>query len=213
MQRIATAMTLAFLGLGVVPASAQTLPAPAPTVVATPSPDAMSTFLRRAVGPAAVVGRLLSFDADGDDRVTAAELPERMQSVVDRIDQDDDGFMTALEIEAAVDRRPVAVDGRTVLVRNRSASTLADVVGDLKLPQPKHEQALAIVKNYQVPRNLNNSKSIDLDVVHTAMKELLGEEEYEDFRAAAARLSFNSRTFNVLTTVDQVRVVGDQPTR
>ena len=213
MQRIATAMTLAFLGLGVVPASAQTLPAPAPTVVATPSPDAMSTFLRRAVGPAAVVGRLLSFDADGDDRVTAAELPERMQSVVDRIDQDDDGFMTALEIEAAVDRRPVAVDGRTIILRNRTVPSLSDVVQDLKLPQPKHDQALAIVKNYQVPRNLNNSKSIDIDVVYTAMKALLGEEEYEDFRAAAARLSFNPRTFNVITTVDQVRVVGGQPER
>src|SRR5687767_5164093 len=177
MQRIATAMTLAFLGLGVVPASAQTLPAPAPTVVATPSPDAMSTFLRRAVGPAAVVGRLLSFDADGDVRVTAAELPERMQSVFDRLDQDDDGFLTPDEIQAGVNRQPRVVPDRTIVLRNRSASSLTDVVHDLKLPQPKHDRALAIVKNYQVPRNLNNSKSINVDV-DAAMKELLDEEEF-----------------------------------
>ena len=214
MQRIAAAMTLAFLGLGALPASAQTQPTPAPPVSGsiTSSLDAMSTFLRRTVGPATVVQRLLSFDADGDDRVTAAELPERMQSVVDRIDQDDDGFMTALEIEAAVDRRPVAVDGRTIIVRNRTVSSLSDVVQDLKLPQPKHDLALAIVKNYQVPRNLNNSKSIDLEVVHTAMKELLGEEEFGDFMAAAARLS--PRSFSVITTVDRLREdVGGQPGR
>ena len=208
MQRIAAAMILAFLGPGAVPALGQTLPAPAPAVAVAPSPDVVSTFLRRTVGPAAVVQRLLSFDTDGDDRVTAAELPERMQSVVDRIDQDDDGFMTALEIEVAVDRRPVAVDGRTILLRNRTVSSLSDVVQDLKLPQPKHDLALEIVKNYQVPRNLNNSKSIDIDIVHSAMKELLDEEEFGDYMAAAARLSFNPRTFNVITTVDQIRVSG-----
>ena len=207
MQRIAMAMTFAFLRLGALPASAQTPAAPVHGVFEIANPNTAFTF-SGTVGPAGVVQRFLSFDADGDDRVTAAELPERMQSVVDRIDQDDDGFMTAAEIEAAVDRRPVSVDGRAFVVR-RSGSSLSDVVQDLKLPQPKHDQALAIVKNYQVPRNLNNSKSIDLDVVHTAMKELLDEEEFGDFMAASARLG--SRTFNI-TTVNQMRV-GEQPAR
>ena len=217
MQRRAMAMTFAFLGLGGAAASAQTQPAPAPPFFGTisgtitPGPEAASTFFRRAVGPAVVVQRLLSFDADGDDRVTAAELPERMQSVVDRIDQDDDGFMTAAEIEAAVDRSPVRIDSRLIQLRNRSASSFSDVIRDLKLPQPKHDRALAIVKNYQVPRNLNNSKSIDLDVVHAAMRELLDEEEFADFMAATARLG--PPTPNVVTTVNQIRVLGDQPGR
>jgi hypothetical protein len=207
MRRIATAMTVTFLGLGVLPASAQTQPTPVPAVFVTTTPDTAFTF-RRAVGPAAVVDRLLSFDADGDDRVTAAELPERMQGVVDRVDQDDDGFITAAEIEAAVDRRPVVVQGGSIALRNRSVSSLSDVVHDLKLPQPKHDRAIAIVKNYQVPRNLNNSKSIDLDVVHTAMKELLDEEEFGDFMAAAARLNVRG---NVNVTIQQLRgVLGNQ---
>lgn len=214
MQRRAMAMTFAFLGLGAYPASAQTQPAPAPAVFGTisgtitSSPEGASTFLGRPVGPAAVVERLLSFDADGDDRVTAAELPERMQSVVERIDRDDDGVMTAAEIEAAVDRRPVGIDTRAFLQRNRSAPSFSDVVQDLKLPQSKHALALAIVKNYQVPRNLNDSKSIDLDVVHTAMRELLDDEEFADFMAAAARLGPRP---NVITRVDQIRVFGGQP--
>jgi|SRR5688572_4100269 len=209
MQRIATAVMMTFLGLGALPASAQTQAAPAPPFFGTisgtitPGPEAVSTFLRRAVGPAAVVQRLLSFDSDGDDRLTAAELPERMQSVVDRIDQNDDGVMTAAEIEAAVDRRPVGIDTRAILLRNRSAPSLTDVVHDLKLTQPKHDSALAIVKNYQVPRNLNNSKSIDLGVVHTAMKELLDEEEFENFMAAAARL--NPLTVRLTNTLERLR--------
>jgi hypothetical protein len=207
MRRIATAVTLALLGLAGVSAWAQTSPTPLPEIVVTARPDVVT--VRRP--PGSVVVRLLSFDADGDDRVTAAELPERMQSVVDRVDQDDDGFMTAAEIEAAVDRRPAGVEARAILLRNRSTSSLSDVVQDLKLPQPKHDLALAIVKNYQVPRNLNNSKSLDLEVVHTAMKELLDEEEFADFMAAAARIS--PRTFNVITTGDQIRVFPDQPGR
>ena len=193
MRRIATAVTITILGFGVLPVSAQTNPTPVPAILVTPMPPPLT--VRRPPGPIAVVARLLSFDADRDDRVTAAELPERMQSIVDRVDQNDDGFMTAAEIEAAVDRRPVGVEGRSIVLRNRSTSSLSEVVQDLKLPQPKHDLALAIVKNYQVPRNLNNSKSIDLDVVVTAMKELLDEEEFGDFTAAATRLSPRSITF------------------
>ena len=104
MRRIATAVTFTFLGLGVIPASAQAPPAPprlVPAVFVTTSFDSPSPLLGR-FGPAAVVDRLLSFDADGDERVTAAELPERMQSVLLRLDHDGDSFLTAEEIQTGV---------------------------------------------------------------------------------------------------------------
>jgi hypothetical protein len=206
MWRIATAVTFTFLGLGAVSASAQTLPTsptPVPATFVRSTPDTVSGFFGRAGGATAVAARLLSFDADGDVRVTSAELPERMQSVFDRLDQDDDGFLTPDEIQAGVNRQPRVVPDRSIALRNRSASSLTEVVHDLKLPQPKHDLALAIVKNYQVPRNLNNSKSINVDV-DAAMKELLDEEEFGDFMAAAARLS--PRSFSVITTAEQFRV-------
>ena len=214
MWRIATSVTFTFLGLGVVSASAQAPPTPptlVPAVFVRSFPDLESQFFGRSGGPTAVADRLLSFDADGDVRVTAAELPERMQSVFDRLDQDDDGFLTPDEIQAGVNRQPRVVTDRSVVQRNRSVLSLTDVVNDLKLPQPKHDRAMAILKDYQVPRNLNNSRSIDLAAVHAAMQELLDEEEFGNFTAAAARINPRNAVFNI---VERLRgVVGGQPGR
>jgi hypothetical protein len=202
MRPIPTVLALTLLGLVALPALAQTQTTVVPAVLVTANPNTAFTF-RRAADPAAVVDRVLSFDTDGDDRVTAAELPERMQRVVDRVDEDGDGFITAAEVEAGVDRRPTVVPGNAILLRNRAAVTLSDVVHDLKLPQPKHDRALAIVKTYHVPRNLNDSKSVDLATVHAAMKELLDEEEFGDFVAAAARLTVRGN----VATAQQLRSI------
>ena len=203
MQRLATAVTIALLGPGALVAPAQTNPMPVPAVFITSTPGP-PVDARRTAAQTAVIDRILSFDADGDDRVAAAELPERMLGVVHSVDQDDDGFLTAEEIPLAVYRKSVGVQERSFLVR-RSASSLSEVVHDLKLPHPKHDRALAIVKNYNVPRNLNDSKSIDIDDVRAALKELLDEEEFGDFLAASARLG--PRNLDVGVVLDRLNEV------
>ena len=154
--------------------------------------------------PKAVVERILSFDADGDDRVTADELPERMQAVLERADRNGDGFLTAGEVLPPAGPTVPMTGGASVRV-NRSS--LADVVNDLKLPRPVHDRAMAIVTKHRVPRNVNDSDSIAL---HAAMKELLDEEDFGNFAAAVARLRFNSLT--VRTIVRPGGPAGSTPT-
>jgi hypothetical protein len=60
------------------------------------------------------------------------------------------------------------------------------VIKDLKLPPAKHEAALAIASAPQLARHLNAPVGA---AVLGEMRALLDDEEYENFVAAAARLS------------------------
>jgi hypothetical protein len=62
------------------------------------------------------------------------------------------------------------------------------VIRDLKLPAETHTRALDIVRAHKIPRNVNDPDSVDL---YDAMRELLDDEDYENFVAAAARLTIN----------------------
>lgn len=55
-------------------------------------------------GPQRSVERLLARDTDGDDRLTAEELPEQMRRNFDRMDRDGDGYVEPSEIEALMQR-------------------------------------------------------------------------------------------------------------
>jgi hypothetical protein len=44
--------------------------------------------------------RLLQFDEDGDGVLSAAEIPERLQRLVDRFDENSDGALDASELES-----------------------------------------------------------------------------------------------------------------
>ncbi len=48
--------------------------------------------------------RILSFDADGDGRISRDELPERMRQRFDRMDGNGDGTIDADEAQAAAER-------------------------------------------------------------------------------------------------------------
>jgi Ca2+-binding EF-hand superfamily protein len=50
-------------------------------------------------GGADAVARLMTFDKNGDGKLDAAELPERMQNIMARADADKDGVLTATELE------------------------------------------------------------------------------------------------------------------
>ena len=134
---------------------------------------------RPALNPRAVVDRILSFDVNGDERIAREELPERMEGLVSRGDRNQDGFLTPDEVVALVDVRPTVPRPPFIV---RDPGSFADVIADLKLPASTHNRALAIVKG---PRNVHDPASVDLDA---EMKELLDDEDYENFLAAVARL-------------------------
>jgi hypothetical protein len=134
---------------------------------------------RTARDPRAVVARILSFDANGDDRIAREELPERMEGLVSRGDKNQDGFLTSDEVVALVDIRPTVPRPPFIV---RDPGNLEDVIADLKLPPATHNRALAIVKG---PRNVHDPAIVDLDA---EMRVLLNDEDYENFVAAAARL-------------------------
>jgi hypothetical protein len=134
--------------------------------------------------PAQVVERVLSFDADGDSRIVADELPERMQDLIGRADENKDGYLTSDEIRRMVSTARSFPGNVTI----GSHDGLTGVVNDLRLPQPRHDQALSIVKGYTVPRIVNNPNSVEMKDVHAKMRALLDDQEYESFAAAADRL-------------------------
>jgi len=153
---------------------------PAVLIQATPT-----DFVAPARSPLAVIERLLSFDANKDQRITRDELPERMQALIARGDKNGDAALDADEIRAAVNT--ASSDRTRVPVRFRPSDGLPGVITDLKLPPIKREQALAILSAHMAPPNVKvDEPSGD---VSKAMKSLLDDEEYENFAAAAARLS------------------------
>ena len=142
--------------------------------------------LRLELSPVAVLDRILSFDANGDNRIGRDELPERMEGLVSRGDQNHDGFLAPEEILPLIDLQASAPP-RPPHVRARGSMTLADIITDLKLPPATHNRALAIVAG---PRSVDNSASDDFK---TEMKDLLDDEDFENYVAAAARRRMTPR--------------------
>jgi hypothetical protein len=188
-------LACAVAGSSVLPAAAQA-PAPAASPAATPSPDAVVrtvTFnmLDASVGlngssRAEVVGRILSFDANGDDRVTRDELPDRMSDLVGRGDVDQDGFLSAAEVTVLVEKRSAAPVERFSI--QTKAFTLADVISDLRLAKPTHDVVMELVKNFSNIRVVNNSRHLGQLELSKYLRDLLTDEEYENYEAAAARM-------------------------
>ena len=152
---------------------------PAAAVVATVLTE--RTRIPLTLDPAAVLDRILSFDANADNRISRDELPERMEGLVSRGDRNQDGFLTANEIAPLVDI-PVSEPQRPFSVIRREPGRLADIIADLKLPPALHSRALEIVNR---PKRADHF--VDLDF-RSEMKELLDAEDYDNYIAAADRL-------------------------
>ena len=149
--------------------------------------------------PVAVIERLMSFDANADRRISRDELPERMQALVARGDKNADAALDSDEIRALVTAG--SVERTRIFSRSQSSEGLSGVIRDLKLPPAKHERALAIVQAHK-PRHVNDPASSDLE---GPIRALLDDEEYENFVAAARRLSRNPQIgFTVGGTVGGV---------
>ncbi len=136
-----------------------------------------------ALNPTAVVDRILSFDANGDDRIARDELPERMEGLISRGDKNQDSVLTPDEVVALVATRPLARPTQGFIPRG--PASLAEIVADLKLPPAMHDRAVEIVKEHTVSRSMNDPAS---DELYPAMRKLLDDEDYGNFVAAATRL-------------------------
>jgi hypothetical protein len=148
--------------------------------------ERFSVFADDATDPSVVVAkRILALDGNGDTYVGRNELPERMQSLM-RGDQNGDGLLAANEVKAVVTRagasRPLFPP--PPLRRGRSTN-LVDVVRDQKLPQAKHDFAMALVKNAVAAASSD---------VYVRLHEVLDGEEYENLQAAATRAGLGPRT-------------------
>ncbi len=132
--------------------------------------------------PLAVIERILSFDANNDLQISRDELPERMQGLIARGDKDGDAALDVAEIHALIN---AAASERThVSFRPQSSDGLPGVISDLKLSPARRGQALEIVHNLAP-----NPNQLASAAVFRAIKSLLDDEEYENFAAAAVRLS------------------------
>jgi cytochrome c peroxidase len=130
----------------------------------------------RAKSPDVVIERLMSFDGNGDHRISRAELPERMQGLIARGDRNADAALDSNEIRSLVS---AAAAERIVRVfsRPQPPEGLPGVIEDLKLAPAKHALALALVGPHKLHRS------------DREMRAVLDDEEYENFVAAATRLS------------------------
>jgi cytochrome c peroxidase len=132
----------------------------------------------------AVIERLVSFDRNADQRISRDELPERMQDLVARGDRNADAALGSDEIRDLV--TAASSERVRVFFHTQPSEGLPGVIKDLKLPPAKHASALAIVSAHKLPRNVNDPTRSEL---YGEMRALLDDEEYENFVAAAARLS------------------------
>lgn len=192
-----TRSSLAAATMVAVAAAAQTTVRLAPAAQVSPTPEELAQFFEVFVGDgasrpsAAVVKRILALDANGDTHVSRDELPERMRILIERGDLNGDGVLMAQEVERVVEL--ISASPRTnppPPLRMKQPATMADVVRDLRLPAPKHDLAMAIVKNDRGGMCLvNNSQDVGLCELHARLRELLDDDEYENFVAAANRLN------------------------
>lgn len=174
--------TVAIIVMASGAAAGQKQSGPIPAILVTQLPT-QAPRMPAVHNPAAVVDRILSFDANGDDRIARDELPERMQGKVSLGDKNQDEVLTRDEVVALVAAASPA--RRVQRFTTRGVASLAEIIVDLKLPRATHDRAMEIVKEHNASPTVNVLAG---DKIYVAMRELLDDEDYDNFVAAAARL-------------------------
>jgi cytochrome c peroxidase len=132
----------------------------------------------------AVIARLVSFDDNADHRISRDELPERMQELVGRGDRNADAALDLDEIRSLANA--ASSERIHISFRSQPSEGLPGVIKDLKLPPAKHTLALALVSPHKLSRGVDDPAT---SALYGEMRALLDDGEYENFVAAAARLS------------------------
>jgi hypothetical protein len=148
-----------------------------------------------------VVERILSFDKSKAGKITADELPERMQSLVEKGDTNKDGALDREEIKKlaadsakdgpSISASPVGRGGRGGRGGQSSPGSgltsvvIEQAVDDLKLPVQKKETANAVIKSQQLEtRTLTTMVRAELLL---QLGEILNEDELKTFKAVLDR--------------------------
>jgi hypothetical protein len=130
------------------------------------------------------------------------ELPERMAHLFAQGDTDADGVLIMTEVILLVDRQSATMQTESFPVRTK-ATSLADVINDLRLAKPTHNAVMEILENYSAVRNVNNSRHVGQPDVNTYIRGLLNDEEYENYEAAVARMRTGPVVLNSTLVVRQ----------
>ena len=159
--------------------------------------SAQTPVFRRAVTetssatPDQLVARLMSFDRDGDRKVTKEELAERLENLLEAADASGDGVLDEAEIRLVAEQPPTQVvvrgfqAGRYGFADEGSQSSRLHIEGaleDLRLASPTKEEAGAIVKWFTY--ELEQAATADL---LEDMASLLPALQFEQFRVMLSR--------------------------
>src|SRR5207249_2416610 len=141
------------------------------------------------------VARVMSFDASGDGRVAAVELPDRMQDIVRRGDRNGDATLDREEIRAIAWSSVVVGEGKgmpprrtreiTITLRSLSDPGLRGLIEDLKLPTDRRAQAFAAIA--QAEADTDQTLMASLETLRDQVRRLVTEAQFATLDQAIQR--------------------------
>ena len=147
----------------------------------------------------AVIARVMSFDGNGDGRVAAAELPQRMQDIVRRADRNGDGALDREEIRASTSSSEEIGVGIGISLRSTRDIRvtprvprdpgLAGLLDDLSLPPDRRVAVFAALA--QAEADTTKTVAASLDTLRQEVRGLVTEAQ---FAALNERIQEHGRT-------------------
>lgn len=149
-----------------------------------PAPPPMAPLPERG-GVEIIIGRVMSFDANGDGHVAAVELPQRMQDIVTRGDRNGDAALDREEVRAIASSSPVIGEGKgvppvtrqiRVTVRDLRNPGFAGLIDDLKLPPDRRAGALTALA--QAEQDITRTLAASLETLRNEVRALVTEQQF-----------------------------------